>query len=557
MAPNDFAQRDTLYDPSRVLPGNGFSSASYAGVYSLNEEFTPTDFPMLLWNAQSARYQAYWDWFTGRAMAQEGKDAEGNIIQRWPLQINTIRNITRKHAAMLWGEFPDTPTPLARASFLPRPPMDGGKFTADDEKNAKLCENIVNSVWMQSEGRALQYEHSVLAQFLGGAVFQVCYEPWHSDEWDIPISIRAWPADYFLPVWTFGKYWDLDQAWIITRIESAIAKTVYDVDVDDDSPYAIYAEHWTKNSYSILINREPIRNIVAGEEVLYKDLQNPFGFVPFVYIPHVREGNFFGSSHVPDLIGLNNEYNERLADMGDAIGDAIARKRYLTNASNQIKRRRLPDGTDVIDLGHQSPTAKEPPKVAVEDAPRIYDSVANFPDDLWEQILREAQLSGISFGEDEGSQRSALTLAFRMWPSTAHAREERGFWETGLNKIATMILKMVNYHQMWESVTERKIPSDYLKRMEINHAWAPMMPRDRESLVNEVILRVTSNLMSPQTALEMLGDVRNTDNELKLIKEWMVYTSSLGGQQQQDGEATVSEGTVSPKPQLDPNGVNL
>ena len=52
-----------------------------------NLDITEPDYyedEMLLWNAQSARYQAYWDWFTGRAMAQEGKDAEGNIIQRWP-----------------------------------------------------------------------------------------------------------------------------------------------------------------------------------------------------------------------------------------------------------------------------------------------------------------------------------------------------------------------------------------------------------------------------------------------------------------------------------------
>ncbi len=53
------------------------------------------------------------------------------------------------------------------------------------------------------------------------------------------------------------------------------------------------------------------------------------------------------------------------------------------------------------------------------------------------------------------------------------------------------------------------------------------MPRDHDTLVNELILRLNAGLISPEAALDRLGDIRDTQTELKLIKAWMEYTSSL------------------------------
>jgi hypothetical protein len=50
---------------------------------------------------------------------------------------------------------------------------------------------------------------------------------------------------------------------------------------------------------------------------------NPFGIVPFVYIPHfARAGGHYGQSHVPDLSGMVEELNSRMVDRADGVKNA-------------------------------------------------------------------------------------------------------------------------------------------------------------------------------------------------------------------------------------------
>jgi hypothetical protein len=64
-------------------------------------------------------------------------------------------------------------------------------------------------------------------------------------------------------------------------------------------------------------------------------------------------------------------------------------------------------------------------------------------------------------------------------------------------------------------------------RLQFNPDWLPMIPRDREQAVNEVILRFQSGLLSPEQALNMLGDVDYIDDEIKKIMAWQVFQAQL------------------------------
>src|SRR5690606_16077336 len=115
--------------------------------------------------------------------------------------------------------------------------------------------------------------------------------------------------------------------------------------------------------------------------------------------------------------------------------------------------------------------------------PALSQGFNDFLDTLFNQLLREGHMSSTAFGEDEGSQRSALTLAFRMWPSTSHARAEQAFWNEGLQVIAKMILGMMQTKGLFDN----RIPSDFKKRFDFVLDWQPQIPRDRESKVAEII----------------------------------------------------------------------
>jgi len=148
-----------------TLPGNAFTRPSFVSpYYLLDKSKVPPTFPLLQWQDQSARYTEYWRWYTGEAL-NETKIVNGETFFKFPLAINDMRKIARQHASMVFGENVNTSEPLAPTRITPIP-----FFSEDPQLRAiaSKCEQIVNQVWMQSGGRAMEYEAATLMQFLGG-----------------------------------------------------------------------------------------------------------------------------------------------------------------------------------------------------------------------------------------------------------------------------------------------------------------------------------------------------------------------------------------------------
>lgn len=497
----------------------------------------PAYFPQDLWTQQATRYAEYWDWFTGEVLEEQvATTPEGHPVHKFPLGINPVRNFARKHAALLWGEAQDGPDPYVKAKITAKKLFSTNNPKPEDVELGKTLSELVNAVWSQSNGRSIMQEAGVLAQFLGGYVLQLVYEPWNP-ELVIPLRVKGIIPDFFLPIWKDDDYYNLLEAFLIYRIPMAAARLEYGdlIDATDTAPYAIYVEHWRRDKLTITINGKPLETSYTMPDgtvikISYDNAENVFGFVPFVYIPHVREGNFFGSSIVDDMKGLVKELNKAMADEGDMIAGAVRRRRYLTNQIGPVKEVQLAPGVRATHLGQTPPTSKHEPNVIFEDPPTLTAGLVDYPDRLWEALIREGQLSDVFFGKDEGSQRSALTLAFRMLPSTTHARAERTFWNDGLNTMAKMILLISMKHIAIRAVLKQygvAVPKDFLRRFDFAQDWLPMVPRDREAIVNEIILRKQTDLISPELALELFGDVLNIPEEIKRIKEWLEFLQQL------------------------------
>jgi hypothetical protein len=528
--------------------------ASTAHIMLIDEKHVPSSFNMVMWQNQATRYLRYWQWFSGEILATERAASSGKEpILKYPLGINSVRNFARKHASILLGEETyESAMPLVKTIITPKIPLDGGEeFTDEEVKFANLAQGIVNTVWAESNGRSLQMENAILSQFLGGSVYQLTWQPWRKDELTIPIVIKSIVPDYFLPIWQSDDYWNLLEAFVVYRIPGALADRQYGMTNFNDVPWVIYCEHWTADHYSIYLNGEPLRSDFSGEMITYKEVKNPFGFVPFIYTPHLREGSFWGHSHVEDIEGLLKELNARSADMGDSVRNTVHRDLVMTDVkSGHPKHKKISEGRMAIDLGATNPATKVTPKVTPIDPPSMSPAASEFIDWSWKQLMREGHISNIAFGEDEGSQRSALTLAFRMWPSTAHSRMERTFWTDGLNHIAKMILKMVQIKMKFinspTKIIGMDIPKDFIRKLNFAQEWKPQIPRDREQMVNEIILRFQAGLVSLERALEMFGDVDYIDDEIVKIKEWLTFRSTLESKSQdmQSADEAITETTT-------------
>lgn len=490
--------------------------------------------PMDLWNERREIYRLGWEWYSGAALAEvKGKTKDGQDVLRYPLQISP-RNIFRKHVSFLFGETPDTPTPLVRTVVVPIPDLDApgmdiyptadssnidSKRNTEVQQLASFSQNVMNQIWLQSNGRALQQENGMLSQYMGGSVFQLKYF-WDRKDLLVPISLRRILPQNFFPIWSEDNDFEILECYVSYRIPGATARRQYGLDTTKQ--WVNYVEYWNKEIYSIYIDSYPLKE----KGITYDKRKNPFGIVPFVYIPHLREGQFYGPTHIEDIGGLLKEFNARFADLGMGIKTNIDRTRFIKNVTTDPIKRPMPDGKAAIDLGGGIPGGAEP-EIDWEVPPEYPVAFTQYLDKLWAQLLREGHLNSVAYGEDEGSQRSALTLAFRMWPSTAHARQERTFWTEGINRIWYIAMHMLAV-KGWKSPGGQKVPIDFMKKIQPYPDWQPQIPRDRESQLNEVVLRKQSGLMSVRKALVDLGDTSDVDRELEEIHQDKLFEAELG-----------------------------
>ena len=251
------------------------------------------------------------------------------------------------------------------------------------------------------------------------------------------------------------------------------------------------------------------------------------GFVPYTYIPHIRVGQFYGESLLKGKQPLAEEVNARYSDLGDTVAESARQLPSVSNVKHLQVIRLSNAGLAFVNLGktmpgHPDPAIYYPQSVQANQASTQYAAT------LLSIARTEAYTPPIVYGWDEGSQRSALTLALRMIPLVVHIRQERTNWTAGLNKTDEHILRVATAYKLGD------ITEDDLKAMRIWQSWSPILPRGREQLINELIVRLNSNAISPSEALDKFGDVRDTSGELGLIKEWMEYKSELAQSQQRN-----------------------
>lgn len=517
----------------------------------LEDEKLPTDFPIHKWSEAYSRYSEYWGWFTGHKLDEErNKTPDGYTVSKFPLKINPVRDMSHKLAQLLIGEANETDDVLIETTVTPKHALFSDELpTESQKKKGDFYQNIVNEVWSSSNGNALLTENATLCQFLGGCVFQLEYKPWLKDS-VIPIRVKTQLPDFVLPIWGDDP-WNLLECWIVYRVDSATAFQQWGIE-QNNHPYVIYVEHWTREHHSIYIDGKPLtaKYFVAGEkpyEITYNKRSHNFGFVPIVYIPRVREGSFYGSSFVPDIIGLMMELNGRAADWGTIVQQTAHRKWFGRNITGNIQMKQFDNGSWYSNLGVENPMFKNPPEMWAENPPNLGQYVKDNVDYLWTQLLRAGNLTPVHYGEDEGSQRSAETLQTRFWPSRVIAQIERTYWRTGMVTIAKMILNMCAALNI--EIEGQKIPANISRAYNIRAEFAPMVARDRQALVAEIVALSTANRQSIYESLRQLGTVEDIDAEIDRIIEDVERISQMQNPIMQESLEEEEKTEESPTPQ--------
>lgn len=479
---------------------------------------SPEYYPNWLWTSQTSKYSEYWDYYTGKVLEEDcpsGTTESGQPLKKYPLKINMAKLAVQKHSFALLGEYDEASV----VDFHAKP-------KEKEDATAQAVDDFLTAVWAENGAMGLLPEQARIAHICGGAVFKIAYDPQKRNK----VRLEVIQPDYFFPVWDSTDYHrllEVEIAYTITTRE-AILKYGFRPEATSGEE-VLYKERWTEKEYEVTIGGQPVTNPATGDPYQGK---NPFidpatqrGILPFEYFAVDRTGSFYGTSIIEGVMGLQDEYNARMADVGDAVNEGVHPYRYGRNLPKGIKEIKLSRAA-IKNLGMNAPN-QPPPEIDYVQHPGLPRGTKEFLEQVKSDFQQVSHTPPVAYGIDEGSQRSALTLAVRMWPTMAFVKDTRGLWSASFASMnrKIMIINMIKGGEVKQEWLEYQLET----------RWAPIIPQDREQLISENVLLVQARLRAPETAIRFLGDIDDIEAELEKIREWQEYLASLGAMQQEQG----------------------
>ena len=467
-----------------------------------------------LWQLQRVRYEINWGLYTGEAWLEldtrNAKRDQSELPRKYRLGVNDIALACNMHAQLLFGEVRDNSDPLV--SFKAK----GRKGQQASDAMLGHAQDFLDELWGESSSRKLQFQSGISSQVTGGTFWRVRYAPHRGNPFDLyPFKFEPILADYMFPVFASGSD-RMNEVFVRYQISREAAHSEWGAWSKDWPDLVEYREHWTRELLTIHVGVEGLWREVRVE-------RNPFGFVPFVYIPHLLSNGFFGIplAEWAGAVDLAEEYNSRLANTGDIVRQNSYPFGVLKNhPTGKLKPpfRMWKDGPTVMDLGPGLP-GERAPELDWFDPSEVTGGTMTYLDTLKKELRMAMAIPPVAMGEDEGSQRSSLTLITRMFPVKSHVLTERWLWTSAMIDLNRMALQMAKIKRI-EGLEDLNVAG-----IGITPNWAPMLPRDRAELVNELVQRAGVGHVHPADALEQyedtpLGEVEETYARIREHQEW-------------------------------------
>jgi len=466
----------------------------------VKQEWFQKGYPIIDWNTQEGIYADADYTFDGDWLTETVSDTDYDL--KYPLTINPFHLPVGLHVSFLYGEHPDGAD--GRVTFEVELWDNGEKKTTGQATDAaERMTAFLNTVWSQNNAHSLQTELGLNAQIYGGAVGGVYYDPQRTLDQDFPLSIQAMDVPSFYPVWSSRSYDELIEVIIAYGITKLQAE---DLGIAVDTDVALYMENWKKGKYEITVEDKVVS--VYGQKASGSPLGN---VIPYVYIPHPPRRGFYGTSLLKDKLGVAREINEQAANTGDIITEEAANIPAMRNA-RAVEIRRISGTKSIMDLGFQQgdriPEIMYPPtrSNSAQNADKHVQT-------LTDALRMEMYCPSVLFGGGDSSQRSTSSFAFMAIPLIAHIRDERAAFTSGFSRLNKYILNIAAAKGIGK--IDEKAAS--MARVKCN--WYPMLPRDTMEEVTSIIARVTAKILSPETAIAMIGDVLDISGELDKIEE--------------------------------------
>jgi hypothetical protein len=370
--------------------------------------------------------------------------------------------------------------------------MDGLNFACEPVENqktniknqneiARKAEQVIYDVYSQNNLQELDYETEVDSAILGDGCYKVTWDA-------LEKRIRVTSPDVNgLYAWWLGD--DLSRVW---RVASRYTLTADELEQlynrRTDKKTVNITELWTDRQFTLFLDNETL-----------EDKPNPYGFIPFIIFPNVRQPKYFwGTSDIPAMKESQRELNRALSQLSrilEVSGNPIAVLEGVESAE-EIKVQpgavwTIPEEAKayLLDL-----LAGGGIRLHVDYIDMIYrclHDISESPRAAYGGIERE--LSGVAL-ETELQSLLQKVRRKRTIRSAAYARR------------CQMILKLY-----------KQFAGEDLTDVATRIVWGTVLPQDRARLAQNEQALVQSGVHSRRTAMDELG-IRDPEAE---FEKWM------------------------------------
>jgi len=372
-----------------------------------------------------------------------------------------------------------------------------------DELKARVqkAEQLLRQVYESNNLQQLDWETEIDTAILGDGCYKVIWDP---DEKRIKVTapdisgIYAWwLGDDMSKVWRVASRYTLTQDEVTMLYGDEIATP----SAHNDSPFVSLrgvpsaregtrrsnlmkvTEVWTNKTFELFLDNDRIQS-----------KPNPYGFIPFIIFPNLREPKkFWGTSDIPSIVQPQRELNRALSQLS----------RILELSGNPI--------AVLENVG------------SAEDIKVQPGAVWTIPEDAKAYLLDLLQGGGIRLHIDY------IDLVYRCLhdisetPRAAYGGTERDLSGAALQiELGSLIQKVPRkrtirtnaYHQRTQMILRlaAKYMNENLDGITHRVVWGPILPQDTQRQAQNEQLLVQAGVHSRRTAMDEMG-IMDPDEE--------------------------------------------
>jgi hypothetical protein len=344
-----------------------------------------------------------------------------------------------------------------------------------DELKAKVihAEHLLRDVYESNNLQQLDWETEIDTAILGDGCYKVIWDP---DEKRIKITAPDVRGIY---AWWLGD--DLSKVWRVAsryKLSKAEADLLYGA-----TKASTVTELWTSKDFELFLDNDRIES-----------KPNPYGFIPFIIFPNLREPKqFWGTSDIPSIKQPQRELNRAVSQLS----------RILELSGNPI--------AVLENIGSSEDIQVQP------------GAVWTIPEDAKAYLLDLLQGGGIRLHIDYIDLIYRCLHDISETPRAAYGGTERDLSGAAMQiELGALIQKVTRkrtirtnaYHQRAEMILRlaARYMNENLDGITHRVVWGEILPQDTQRQAQNEQLLVQAGVHSRRTAMDEMG-IMDPDEE--------------------------------------------